>query len=162
MIGRVYKITSEKAGLVYIGSTSNTLGERLYRHKCDMKRWLAGKKKYGEAYKLLEFDDAKMELIEELEVADRNELFKREGYYQRTMECVNRCIAGRSRKEYYDDNKDELKTRCKKYKDEHKEEINAKHTCECGGRYANPYKSRHIKSKKHQDYINQIERLNVL
>jgi hypothetical protein len=162
MIGRVYKITSEKAGLVYIGSTIQTLGERWSGHKCDFKRWLAGKSGRCLSFKILEIDDAKMELIEELEVADENELRQREGHYQRTMECVNKFIAGRSRKEYlkqyYDENREQMHAYSRKYYDKHKEEINAKHSCDCGGRYAMLHKSRHIKSKKHQDYINPIER----
>ena len=158
MIGRVYKITSEKAGLVYIGSTIQTLGERLSKHKCDLKRWNDGEIGKWASFQVLECEDAKMELIEELEVADKDELRQREGHYHRTMECVNRNIAGRGSKEYYDENKEHKKAQSKQYYDEHKEHINAKHNCDCGGRYTNVYKPRHLKTKKHQDYINQIER----
>jgi hypothetical protein len=171
MIGRVYKITSEKAGLVYIGSTIQTLGDRFSKHKCDLKRHLEGRHRYKDSsFQVLECDDAKMELIEELEVADKKELFKREGYYQRTMECVNKFIADRSRKEWFDEHKEHLKEHQKKYhaehkehlnaisrkyRDEHKEHLNAKHNCDCGGRYATTHRSGHLKTKKHQDYINQ-------
>ena len=155
MIGRVYKITTEKGGLVYIGSTIQTLGERLTKHKTARRRWLAGKQHYCASFQVLEFDDAKMELIEELEVADKDELRQREGHYHRTMECVNKLIAGRSQKQYRAEHKEEMNAYSIKYRDEHKEHLNAKHNCDCGGIYSTIHKSRHIKTKKHQDYINQ-------
>lgn len=80
------------------------------------------------------------------------------------------------KKEYYQKNKEEIREKDKKYKLEHKEEIaekkaiyyqnhkaeikaqrTQKYTCECGGRYTYSGKSQHLKSKKHQDYINSIE-----
>tara|TARA_R110000824_G_scaffold106295_2_gene251111 strand:- start:115 stop:519 length:405 start_codon:yes stop_codon:yes gene_type:complete len=37
------------------------------------------------------------------------------------------------------------------YKQEHREEINAKHECEiCGGKFTTRNKARHLKSKKHE------------
>jgi len=170
MIGRVYKIASEKCGLVYIGSTFSSLSVRLARHYSSMKRWLAGKFNNCASHQILEYDDAKIELIEELEVADRNELRRHEGRYQQTMECVNKKIAGRTqqeyreenkeeiiahKKKYYEENKEEIIANVKKYREENKEEINAKHTCECGGKYTQHHKSSHMKTKKHQDYINR-------
>ena len=45
----------------------------------------------------------------------------------------------------------------KKYKQDNKEKIQQqqkqKHNCECGGKYTNNHKSHHIKSKKHQEYL---------
>ena len=148
MIGRVYKITTEKGGLVYIGSTIRTLEHRFSRHQTSRRRWLAGRHHNGESYQLLEYDDVKIELIEELEVADRNELEKREGHYQRTMECVNKRIAGRDKKEYILAHKEE-----KKQYDKLRMKIIF--TCECGSVVSHAHKSDHIKTKKHQDYINQ-------
>ena len=42
--------------------------------------------------------------------------------------------------------------RHKEYYEKNKEEIN----CECGGKYTYYNKNRHIKTKKHQNYINQL------
>jgi len=161
MIGLVYKLTSEKGGLVYIGSTVQTLNSRLNVHKQDMKRWLDGEIGKWASFQVLEFDDAKMELIEELEVANLDELHKREGHYQRTMECVNKKIAGRTQQEYREEHKEQINACKKKYREEHKEEINAlkkiKHICECGGKYTKTHKAYHMKTKKHQDWLNQTE-----
>ena len=149
MIGRVYKITSEKAGLVYIGSTVRTLKDRYSRHYTSLRRWLAGKHHNGEAYKILECDDVKIELIEELEVADEDELRKREGYYQRIMECVNKRIAGRNKKMYAEEHREQ-----KRIYDKERRKI--KTTCECGSVHSYAHKSDHLKSKKHQDWFNRI------
>jgi hypothetical protein len=36
------------------------------------------------------------------------ELDKREGEYIRNNNCINRCIAGRTQKEYYEENKEKI------------------------------------------------------
>ena len=45
----------------------------------------------------------------------------------------------------------------KKYRDANKEAINqakkVKAVCECGSQYTKVHKSRHLKTKKHQDFI---------
>jgi len=189
MIGRVYKITSKKTGLVYIGSTKKKLNVRMNKHYTSRRRWLAGKNTYCSSYQILEYDDAKIELIEELEYDDEDELRKREGHYQQTMECVNERVAGRTMEEWNKENKEKMNDWFKKYREEHKEEISAyqkkyveehkeeidayqkkyyeehkeaintqkktKYNCECGGNYVNVNKSRHMKTKIHQDYINR-------
>ena len=148
MIGRVYKIISDNAGLVYIGSTIATLEERYSRHHTARRRWLAGKHHNGEAYKILECDDVKIELIEEIEVADEDELRKREGYYQRTMDCINKRIAGRNKKMYAEEHREE-----KRIYDKERRKI--KTNCECGSIYSHSHKSEHLKTKKHQEWLNQ-------
>tara|TARA_R110000823_G_C15775121_1_gene484483 strand:+ start:261 stop:830 length:570 start_codon:yes stop_codon:yes gene_type:complete len=52
-------------------------------------------------------------------------------------------------KKYYYDNKEKIKERKKNYR----EEIKKKYTCECGSILSIGKKARHIKTKKHQDYI---------
>ena len=54
------------------------------------------------------------------------------------------------RKEYYQENKDKIK----EYRDNNKEKLQQKFNCECGGKYTYHHKSRHLKSNKHQNYIN--------
>lgn len=48
----------------------------------------------------------------------------------------------------------------KQYYHEHKEEIkeklNQKYDCACGGKYTYTHKARHLKTKKHTDYLNDI------
>ena len=62
-------------------------------------------------------------------------------------------------KEWYENNKDKVKEQMKDYQETNKEQIkewkNTKCVCECGGKYTNANKSIHIKSKKHQKYLNE-------
>ena len=160
-IARVYKITSEKGGLVYIGSTVSSLSVRLSKHYTDMRRWLAGEIGKWASFQVLEYDDAKIEQIEELEVANLDELHKREGHYQKTMECINKKIAGRTRQEYRIDTKEHIKKHHDKLYQDNRETILAEnkinHTCECGGHYKYNHKARHLKTKLHQKRLNQTE-----
>jgi hypothetical protein len=115
-------------------------------------------------------------LLENYPCNSRNELEKREGELIREMNCINRHIAGRTAKEWREDNKEKLaeyreanrgktkewresnkgkiKERMKNWREENKEMLNQKYTCECGGRYSYRHKSTHERSKKHQAYIN--------
>lgn len=60
-------------------------------------------------------------------------------------------------KEYRQNHKEEIAEKAKEYHQEHKQEINQKtkqkHTCECGNIYSHSCKARHLKSNKHQKYI---------
>ena len=43
MIGRIYKITISQTNAVYIGSTTESIRERLSKHKSNYKRFQDGK-----------------------------------------------------------------------------------------------------------------------
>jgi hypothetical protein len=43
------------------------------------------------------------------------------------------------------------------YKNNHIEKISESFNCECGSKYTYTHKSRHLNTKKHQDYINSLE-----
>ena len=45
-------------------------------------------------------ENCKVELIEKYGCRSKEELLKREGHYIKEMECVNRCLSGRTRIEY--------------------------------------------------------------
>ena len=59
---------------------------------------------------------------------------------------------------YRDSHEEQLKDYMKQYITENKEKLKAwkstPNTCECGGRYVNSSKSKHIQSKLHQNYLN--------
>jgi hypothetical protein len=52
------------------------------------------------------------------------------------------------------ENADYEKERHYKYRKENAEKLNKKYKCDCGGKYIHSDKSRHFKTKKHQNYIN--------
>ena len=72
-------------------------------------------------------ENCKIELIEYYKCDTLQELRKREGEHIRNNECVNKNIAGRTKKEYNIDNKERVreneKVRWAKYDEEHKEGI---------------------------------------
>tara|TARA_R110002153_G_scaffold24682_4_gene78615 strand:- start:1240 stop:1680 length:441 start_codon:yes stop_codon:yes gene_type:complete len=62
---KIYKLTSAQSDEVYVGKTNKTLDERFCKHFCEYKRWLKGIGKFNSSYFLTEYDDVKIELIEE-------------------------------------------------------------------------------------------------
>ena len=105
--GKVYMIESLSSGLVYYGSTVESLSQRLAKHKHSMKTRNCSSKQ------VLIYDDAKIVLIELVECKSKEELLAKEAHYIRNNECVNKRIEGRTMKEYLktyrDENKDSIK-----------------------------------------------------
>ena len=159
----VYKITSlSHPEICYIGSTCLTLKQRLAKHKSQFKRYKETGKQYYTSFKILEYDDYFIELIEKISCESRKELSEREGFYIRsTIECVNKRIAGRTQKEYektkYKLNKEAFAEKHKIYYQNNKlilnEKANLKHSCECGGKFTTCTKSVHFKTKLHQNFL---------
>jgi hypothetical protein len=54
-------------------------------------------------------EHSKIELIEEFPCENIEQLRKREGEIQRERECVNRCIAGRAKTEYRQENAERIR-----------------------------------------------------
>jgi hypothetical protein len=154
--GKIYRI--DGGGLTYIGSTTkNYLCDRLALHKSDYNRFLIGKRNYITSFEILKTDNYRIELIESFPCDSKDELTAREGHFIRTMDCVNNQIAGRTKKEYYQDNKNEISQRHKQYYQDNKEKQQKRHECECGGKYTHANKSIHLKTKKHQNYLKGIK-----
>jgi hypothetical protein len=114
--GKIYAIRSHQTEQIYIGSTTQPLTKRLNAHKaknCNSKL-------------ILQYEDAYIELIETYSCENREQLNKREGEHIRANNCVNKLIAGRTQKEYLEDNKELLKEKTKKYREENNELLKEK------------------------------------
>jgi len=87
MIGRIYKITSPSTDKIYIGSTKNTLNRRFRQHK--------DRSSTCSSTEIINYGDAQIELLEEMEYQDRKELrWKEREYHERFKECcVNKIRA---------------------------------------------------------------------
>ena len=96
---KIYKLWSPSKNLVYYGSTTQTLTERLSKHLHNYKN-----NKNIASELVLKSPDYKIELLEHYPCNNRQELCKKEGEYIKANECVNKHIAGRTMKEYYKDN----------------------------------------------------------
>ena len=95
MLGIIYKITCNKTGKVYIGSTKEPLCMRMSKHRADMRLHLRGiNRGKRRVFEVLENGDWKEEVIEEIEFEDKKDLYRREGFHQLNNECVNYCIGG--------------------------------------------------------------------
>jgi hypothetical protein len=92
-------------------------------HRGDYKLYLNKKFSYLSSFEILQYNDAYIELLFEGEFSSRNDLDRKEGGFQRSMECVNKNIAGRTKKEHYEENKDEISVKGKKYRKENPEKI---------------------------------------
>ena len=163
--GIIYKITSKNTGRCYIGSTVQKLSMRMASHRRDYKSYKKGSKKYCSSYMILEDGNIKYECIAKNPCENLEQLRKAEGFYQKKYDCVNLLIAGRTKKEYRQDNKQRIKGRDskyrqknkekiskqrKEYRQKNKEKINEKHICLCcGGRYTTQNWGEHAKTKKH-------------
>jgi len=120
--GKIYRIISHKTNDVYIGSTTQSLYERLNNHKDSCKRYLNKKQLYcPTSYDILKYDDAHIELIEDYKCNSKKELEKKEGEYIRINDCINKNVAGRTGKNYYDENKEKVLTRHKKWRENNQE-----------------------------------------
>lgn len=96
----------------YIGSTKNTLNSRLIDHKTLSKQYLDGNlSKYCTSHEIIKNNNYDIRILNTISVNNKNELHNLEGFYQRTMNCVNRHIEGRTKKQYYQDNKLKYKLR---------------------------------------------------
>jgi len=120
---KIYKIVDLNEEMVYIGSTSQTLCRRMSDHKKDYK---IRKDKFTvhNIFDKYGIENCKILLIENYPCESRTELEKREGEIIKSLVCVNKIIAGRTPKERYEDNKDEILKRNRLYEIKNKEKIN--------------------------------------
>ena len=172
-IGYIYSLTCCNRYLVYYGSTTRPLNERLASHKHDVYRNRNVSSKI-----LFEWGDVKINMIEEIEYEDKKDLIDREAYYIRNLKCVNKRIPNRTKKEYYCDNKEKIKEYFKQNKKDHnkkkkeyyqknkdkiKERKKEKITCDCGSELRKVDITRHKKTQKHKvyEFLKEIENSNI-
>ena len=124
-LGKIYKIICHKTGFIYIGSTCEpTLAKRLVKHRAEYVQYLKGKKRYVTSFKILENEVYEIVLIESCSCKSKDELHRQERFYIENNVCVNKCVPGRTAKEYYEINKDKIKKHDRLSYSENKERIN--------------------------------------
>ncbi len=122
--GKIYSIRFyDNDKLIYIGSTIQILAVRFGGHKRDIKCSLF---QYIQEHYNADFKCCYMELLENYECNNKNELDKKEGEIIRKYKAdnnfivINKNIAGRTQKEYYQDyyqnNADKIKEQIKEYR----------------------------------------------
>jgi len=162
--GRIYKIVAP-CGLTYYGSTCGRIMDRMMQHKKEPKNCTA--KKVIDA-------GGEIFLVEMYPCNSEKELWAREGWYQRNRPCVNKRIECRSKKEYYQDKREEILEKKKRYHIQNRDKNNNRckeryrnnkqailrkqgqpYNCECGSTVRRNDKARHFRSKKHQLWAEQ-------
>ena len=107
--GKVYKIVSPSTDLVYIGSTIQPLHKRLCEHRTKYKQFLKGTYCNITSFEIMKYGDAEIYLIQLCDCQSKMELERCERSHIESIECVNKTIPGRTKKEYYIDNKEKIK-----------------------------------------------------
>lgn len=121
--GKIYCIKSDSnPNLIYIGSTTQPLSERLTQHKSNYKKWKNNTKNYITSFEVVKFEDCYIQLIENYPCDSKKELCRREGEHIRNMTTVNKEIPGRTIKEWKQDNKELIAQKIKEYNEKHKEQ----------------------------------------
>jgi hypothetical protein len=172
--GKIYKLVSPHSNKIYVGSTCKKyLCQRLSQHKSNYKEWIKNEKIYISSFELFELGDVEIVLLESVNCETKDELFKKEREYIDKYKdiIVNKLKPSRTRKEkneqtkkYRAKNKEKMKQyreenkeRIKKYYEDNKEKINKTYECECGSILRIYEKTRHLKSLKHQKYLNSLQ-----
>ena len=161
--GKIYKMLNTETDDVYVGSTCMELSDRMQYH-INVQPFKQGRKLYR-LMKSLGANVFYIELIENYPCESREELRKQEGHHIRLIGTLNMCIAGRTKQEWKEENREHMLSQSKEYNqrtkehraeyfksDKVKEWKSTKNDCPCGGHYINSAKSEHFKSKKHTEY----------
>jgi hypothetical protein len=175
--GKIYKITGN--GHTYYGSSAQLdLKTRLAQHKNNYDYYMTwNDMKFITSFRCFENNntDYKITLVESWPCNTKAELLVRERYYIELNrdECVNKCLPGRTTKEYKDNNKDKIKEQNKLYRNANKEKIKEQNkqyrnvnkdkineiiTCECGMEHTRSNITNHKRSNTHLYFMSrQIE-----
>lgn len=142
-LSKIYSIRSHQTEEIYIGSTTQSLAVRLAKHKTPTN-------KYCSSTEILKYPDAYIELIELFPCNSKEELNRKEGEHIRSSNCVNKNIAGRTREEHYQDNKDKLLEQQKEY-----DKINKDKIAEYKKEYYQDNRNKILEQKKEYEQINK-------
>jgi len=161
--GKIYQILNTETDDVYVGSTCMDLHDRMKYHITAQSV-----KRARKLYKLMKMIGSELfciVLIENYPCETKDELRRREGHYIRSIGTLNMCIAGRTKQEWKEENKEHISQQGKEYREKAKANIqeyqrsekvkewkNAKVECPCGGTYTKCHKAEHFRCAKHRDY----------
>ena len=126
---KIYTIRcTDNNNLIYVGATTQPLYKRWYQHKkvCFYNNVKNINILLYIKIRELGLNKFYIELYENFKCNNKEELTKREGDVIRQIATLNKCISGRKKKEYYQDNKEVIQFKKKEYYQDNKEEIKLK------------------------------------
>ena len=185
---KIYKIVNDIDDDTYIGATCQALSKRMAEHRKSMKSKRDNHIKLYKKMNEIGVEHFKILLVEETPCENVEQLRAIEGDYIRELGTLNSQIAGRtsgdyekefkeryypSKKIYRENSREILNEKNKEYYNARKEEICSKHrqkynevtilkmTCElCGTVHNKNNKPLHLRSKKHQEALNNLSNIN--
>ena len=124
MNAKIYKILNSSNDDVYVGSTIQSLSQRMAKHRSSIKhkphyRLYQHMQKFG-------VDTFYIELIENYPCRSKDELRAKEGEWIRRIGTLNDKVAGRSGKDWYNEHREEHSAKCKEYRQNNLEAVKEK------------------------------------
>jgi len=121
--GQIYTIRNIKDDtMIYVGSTIDSLSKRFYGHKIVCKSDISRITLYSHIIDN-DWSDWYIELYEYYPCNNKKELDRREGEVIREIGTINKYIAGRTNKEWREDNKEKVLQNAKGYYKDNKEKV---------------------------------------
>jgi hypothetical protein len=160
---KIYKIWSILGDNIYIGATTKKyLSSRMDEHRYKYRKYIESENKTSVYTSFIIFDEygidnCFIELLESKECITKDEQIKLEGEWIRKSNCVNKIIPDGTNKEWREKNKENLKEKKKEWYENNKEKIHQKCICLCGSEYQQSSKTRHEKTIKHLNFIQQSQ-----
>ena len=139
--GMIYRIVDKTTGKTYIGSTLNSLQNRLKRLEAQHRSHCKGKQAYTTSFEVLKNGDYTISLVQDFPCETKADLLNREHYFiTHTTNVSNKYRPNQV-------------ARCggvQRYMRAYMEEYMKKiMRCPCGGSYSAQNKTRHNRSQKH-------------
>ena len=116
--GKIYKLVNSIDNKIYVGSTCLTLTKRKHHHKATSIKF-PNRAVYFHIIQI-GWENIDIVLIENFPCQSKNELHRRERFFFDELKPeLNYQVPTRTQKEYYDENKKEIKEIRNKYKESH-------------------------------------------
>ena len=168
--GKIYTIRCyDDDKLIYVGSTIEKLSTRMAKHRyakdCSLSQYVINN--FNGNWK-----NWYIELYEEYPCDNKELLEKKEGEITRLIGNINKQIAGRTKQEWYENNREIILEKLKQYRNDNREKIlehkknhyennkqiilekaKEKITCECGSIIRKDFMLKHEKTLKHKNFI---------
>ena len=146
IVGSVYMLVAPNIGCHYIGSTKNSVADRISVHKSNYRQWLKIGGNCCSSKQIFKDIDWYSEIISVDEYKTEQDLRKAESAWATMMEteCVNKNSSGgidnmaEYHKSYYENNK------------------NNKRKCRCGSVVKYYGMATHKKTKKHREWVGDV------
>jgi hypothetical protein len=181
----IYKIYSDFCDKFYIGSTRNIASrKKLHKSRCNNTNDISHNSKiYRTIRENGGWESFRMTCIEVMENTTKLEAEIREEQMRMSLKAtLNDRMATRGHmtiqeygkryreenkehikeytkehnKKYKEEHQDQIKERNKRYREENRDKMNEKCHCECGGKFTFCHKSHHLKTIKHQKYLDTL------